>query len=142
MSGMNELFRSYSKKRKFRGKTITALKFLGLLSESAGIRLCPQSLPLTTSGGCMRRRSTQTAFLVLAFLLFATTASAQVGINATISGTVADSSSALIPGVNVTATNTATGVVSDTITNEGGTYRFPSLQPGIYEVKASLPGFQ
>src|SRR6476660_426432 len=67
---------------------------------------------------------------------------AQVGINASLSGTVADVSRALIPGVEVTATNTGTGVVGTVITNESGTYRFPSLQPGSYEVKASLAGFQ
>jgi len=66
----------------------------------------------------------------------------QTGINATLSGTVADSSAALIPGVEVSATNTGTGVVAMAVTNESGTYRFPSLQPGPYEVKAALAGFQ
>jgi hypothetical protein len=78
----------------------------------------------------------------LSCLLLSVSANAQVGINATLSGSVADATSALIPGVSIVATNTATGVATDTITNESGTYRFPSLQPGNYEVKASLPGFQ
>jgi hypothetical protein len=63
-------------------------------------------------------------------------------INATLSGTVSDVTGALIPGVSVTATQTATGVVSTAVTNESGTYRFPSLQPGPYQVAAELPGFQ
>src|SRR2546428_2702190 len=63
-------------------------------------------------------------------------------VNATLSGTVSDGSGALIPGVEITATQTATGVMSTAITNESGTYRFPSLQPGSYQVKASLTGFQ
>src|SRR6202049_458222 len=75
-------------------------------------------------------------------LLFAINAFAQVGINATLSGTVSDVSGALIPGVEVTATNSGTGVVATALTNESGTYRFPSLQPGPYVVKASLAGFQ
>src|SRR6185369_10031590 len=79
-------------------------------------------------------------FGVLLFL--AVSGFAQVGVNATLSGTVSDSSGALVPGVSIAATNTATGVVSSTVTNEAGTYRYPSLQPGSYEVKASLPGFQ
>ena len=78
----------------------------------------------------------------LSCLLLSVSASAQVGINATLSGSVADATGALIPGVSVIATNTATAVATDTLTNEAGTYRFPSLQPGLYEVKASLPGFQ
>jgi hypothetical protein len=63
-------------------------------------------------------------------------------VNATLSGTAADTTGALIPGVEVTARQTGTGVVSTTVTNESGAYRFSSLQPGPYEVSAALPGFQ
>src|SRR5215510_3945785 len=87
----------------------------------------------------MRRRFT--ALLVIGFV-FAINGFSQVGINATLSGTVSDVSGALIPGVEVTATNTGTGIVATVVTNESGTYRFPSLQPGPYELKASLSGFQ
>src|SRR5436190_7126835 len=83
------------------------------------------------------RRSAITAILlclVLSCLGFAQ--------SSTLSGTVADPSGALIPGVTIVATNTATGVASNTITNESGTYNFPSVQPGSYKVSASLPGFQ
>ncbi|HEY2380569.1 MAG TPA: TonB-dependent receptor, partial [Terriglobia bacterium] len=62
--------------------------------------------------------------------------------NATLGGTVSDASHALIPGVTVTATNTQTGIVSTTVTNETGTYNFPSLQTGTYKVSSELPGFQ
>jgi hypothetical protein len=58
-------------------------------------------------------------------------------------GSVTDPSGALIPGVTITVTNTDTGVMNTAITNESGTYNFPSLQPGrAYRVAASLPGFQ
>src|ERR671931_473321 len=63
-------------------------------------------------------------------------------VNATLSGTVSDGTGALIPGVEITATHTGTGVISTAVTNEAGTYRFPSLQPGPYRVNAALPGFQ
>src|SRR5438094_3294207 len=62
--------------------------------------------------------------------------------NATLGGTVTDSSRALIPGVTITATNTQTGIVNTAVTNESGTYQFASLQPGVYKVSAELPGFQ
>src|SRR5438094_2771741 len=62
--------------------------------------------------------------------------------NASLSGTVSDASNALIPGVNITATNTDTGVVSTGLTNETGTYNIPSLLPGVYKVTAELAGFQ
>src|SRR5712691_10807884 len=74
-------------------------------------------------------------------LFFAINGFAQV-INATLSGTVTDATGALIPGVEITATQTETGVVSTGVTNEAGTYQFPSLQPGPYRVTASLAGFQ
>jgi hypothetical protein len=62
--------------------------------------------------------------------------------NASVGGTVADASGALIPGVSVTATNTGTGIVSTTVSNEAGSYQFPPLQPGSYTVSAELPGFR
>jgi hypothetical protein len=85
-------------------------------------------------GHCVR------AFLFCLFLVV--NSFGQAGINATLSGTVVDATGALIPGVEVTAKNVATGVASSVLTNEGGTYRFPSLQPGNYEATASLQGFQ
>src|ERR671923_844004 len=62
--------------------------------------------------------------------------------NATLGGTVTDSTRALIPGVTVTATNTQTGIVTTVVTNETGAYQFASLQTGLYKVSAELPGFQ
>jgi hypothetical protein len=79
---------------------------------------------------------------VVVCLILAVSGWSQTGINASLSGTVADSTGALIPGVEVVARQTETGVASNALTNESGTYRFPSLQPGPYEVSASLPGFQ
>src|SRR5437762_8706234 len=59
-----------------------------------------------------------------------------------ISGTVTDSNSGAMPGVTVTATNTATHA-SRTVTSNGvGHYEIPLLPPGIYHVVAELSGFQ
>ena len=62
--------------------------------------------------------------------------------NASLSGTVTDSSDAILPGVSVTATNVATDVVNTTISNKSGVYNFPSLLPGTYTVAAELTDFQ
>src|SRR5688572_23859392 len=62
--------------------------------------------------------------------------------NATVGGTVTDPTMALIPGVEVSARNVATGIVNSTITNEAGAYQFASLQTGTYEISATLTGFQ
>src|SRR6267142_6209997 len=63
-------------------------------------------------------------------------------INATLGGTVSDTTGALIPGVTITATNRATGIVTTVLTNEAGAYNFASIQSGTYRVGAELPGFQ
>ena len=81
------------------------------------------------------------AVLVVAFVLIVP-AGAFAQVNATVGGTVSDASGALIPGVEVTAKNNATGIVTTRLTNEAGNYDFASLQPGTYTVSASLTGFQ
>src|SRR5689334_19743644 len=87
----------------------------------------------------MKRRAITAAMSV--YLCFAPVCFGQV-INAALSGTVSDASGALIPGVEIAATHTGTGVASTIVTNESGTYRFPSLPPGPYRVTAQLTGFQ
>jgi len=81
-------------------------------------------------------------FLACAILLAICSNAAPQTTNATLGGTVTDPTKALIPGVTITATNTQTGIVSTGITNESGSYNFPSLQSGTYRVSATLPGFQ
>jgi hypothetical protein len=84
---------------------------------------------------------TTPAFMGLLIALLSLNLLAQTS-NATLGGTVADASGALIPGVEVTARNVATGIVNTTITNESGAYQFASLQTGTYQVSATLAGFQ
>jgi hypothetical protein len=80
-------------------------------------------------------------FCMVVSCLFGTAAFAQIN-NATLTGTVADSTKAVLPDVTITATNTATGVVETNVTNEAGAYTILSLLPGSYTVAADLPGFQ
>src|SRR5436190_13926764 len=80
------------------------------------------------------------AALVLMCVILPSAAFGQI--NAVVGGTVSDASGALIPGVEVTARNVATGIVTTRLTNESGNYDFASLQPGAYTLSASLSGFQ
>jgi outer membrane receptor protein involved in Fe transport len=57
-----------------------------------------------------------------------------------IEGVVKDSSGAVLPGVAVEA-RTNTGVVLAATSDASGTYRFPSVAPGTYELSATLQGF-
>ena len=63
-------------------------------------------------------------------------ATAQIG------GTVRDQSGAVLPGVEITATQTETGLVRKTITNETGSYVLSNLALGPYRLEAGLPGFR
>src|SRR5207302_2102221 len=63
-------------------------------------------------------------------------------ITGTVSGTVRDPSGALLPGVAIQIQNTDNGVGRMLTTDERGYYVASNLNPGNYEVNASLPGFQ
>ncbi len=61
---------------------------------------------------------------------------------AQISGSVQDQSGAVLPGAEITATQTDTGISRMAVTNENGYYVLPSLPLGPYKLEASLPGFR
>ena len=61
---------------------------------------------------------------------------------AQISGAVRDSSGAVLPGVEITATQTETGVARMTLTNETGAYVLSNLAVGPYRLEAALSGFR
>jgi hypothetical protein len=61
---------------------------------------------------------------------------------AQMSGSVADASGAVLPGVEVTAMQTSTGLSRSTVTNETGYYVLPNLPLGPYTLEVSLPGFR
>jgi len=59
---------------------------------------------------------------------------------ATLSGTVTDSTGGVLPGVTITATHTATGNTFLAVTDERGGFRIP-VRVGTFKVDAELPGF-
>jgi Carboxypeptidase regulatory-like domain len=86
----------------------------------------------------MHRR---TSLTVGQFLLLAAIAAAQDP-RGTILGRVTDSTGAVMPGVDVRATNTAKNVTASALTNDGGSYNIPFLIPGTYNIRAELSGFK
>src|SRR3954465_9744460 len=59
-----------------------------------------------------------------------------------ITGVVTDASGAVMPGASVTVTNTQTNAARTVQTNTAGSYVFPTLLPGVYNVKVGVQGFQ
>jgi hypothetical protein len=74
--------------------------------------------------------------------VFFTPAWASAQASGQINGTITDATGGVLPGVTVEATNTATGVTRSAISGADGLYTIPLLQPGNYNVKASLQGFR
>jgi hypothetical protein len=73
-------------------------------------------------------------------LLFATAVLGQTF--GDISGTVTDPAGAAVPEAKITAVNTATGAIRQGASNGSGVYSFPSLQPGVYNIRAEKEGFR
>ncbi|PYS19993.1 MAG: hypothetical protein DMG11_30780, partial [Acidobacteria bacterium] len=61
---------------------------------------------------------------------------------AQITGTVTDQSGAVLPGVEITVTQTATGAKRTAVSNETGNYVLASLPAGPYMLEPGLPRFK
>src|SRR5882724_7506335 len=66
---------------------------------------------------------------------------AQGGVTATLSGTVFDSSGAVVPGAAVTAKNRGTASTSTAVSGADGLFTIPALEPGSYTVTVTMQGF-
>jgi hypothetical protein len=82
--------------------------------------------------------------LAAAFVAVALSGSAfaQSAATGNIEGIVTDPTGAVLPGVAVVVKNTQTNLIRATTSDDGGRYRASALQPGTYEVTATLSGFQ
>ncbi|MBI4474382.1 MAG: carboxypeptidase regulatory-like domain-containing protein, partial [Acidobacteria bacterium] len=82
--------------------------------------------------------------LLLSFVVVSAAVDTSYGQTTTgrIVGTVRDESGAMIPGVEITVRNPATGFVRNVTTGEQGSYNVPLLPPAVYEVEAELAGFR
>src|SRR5271169_3836235 len=77
--------------------------------------------------------------LVLIFVLTANQLHAQ-DTQATLSGTVTDSSGKVLSNVKVSVKNLATGQSTEAPTDSAGLYTVPNLAAGDYEVSATVEG--
>jgi hypothetical protein len=75
-------------------------------------------------------------------MLYVLAATGKAQTSGEITGLVTDSSGAVVSGANVTVTNKATGATRKVTTNSEGLYSFPSLLPGVYELRVEQSGFK
>jgi hypothetical protein len=88
----------------------------------------------------MRRLST--TVLVCAAIVSSSAAALLAQASGSITGAVTDASGALVPGVTIEVTNTATNQMRTAVTEADGHYTVRQLTPGPYIVKATLSGFK
>jgi hypothetical protein len=87
-------------------------------------------------------RSLIVSCITICLLVLATSAGLFGQALSGITGTVTDSSGAVVVGAKVTITNVNTTVVNHAETTSAGSYNLPDLLPGTYTVQAEAPGFQ
>src|SRR5438477_12263270 len=96
-------------------------------------------MPRTTCS--MRLRKTIVVFaLCIGALLLAPSIHAQVA-GGSITGTVRVENGSVVPGVRVSISHTASGMVRTVATDSDGLYNAPDLPPGRYDMNISAPGF-
>src|SRR5262249_12512140 len=115
-------------------------------------RVCPETdsyrNEFSKQTDCIRTRwgylmrLVQRLFFIPSFCLLASIFSFAQTDRGTITGTVADPTNAVIPGANVTATNTQTTAKYETVSTETGNYTLTQLPAGTYELTVELPGFK
>src|SRR6185503_10511718 len=92
--------------------------------------------------GMNRRLHSSLAFITTCLLLLWCIPSMGQVLKGSISGTVEDPQGAVVAGAQVKATNTATGVVLTTTSDNAGLFRFNLIPTGEYKVEVSAQGFQ
>ena len=80
--------------------------------------------------------------LVVAFSVLFQLNAAWADVGGKITGVVKDQTDAVIAGATVVAVNIATGVKQTTKTDEQGSYAFPVLPVGVYEINVTANGFK
>lgn len=102
------------------------------------VRKCYLTGAIATFG---KLRASHTALLAVALLLFASPWANAQKLYGTLTGTVTDTTGAVVPGAQVTALEGQTGLSQVQTTDPAGIYRFTALLPGTYKVTIEAKGF-
>ncbi|HEX7960111.1 MAG TPA: carboxypeptidase regulatory-like domain-containing protein, partial [Terriglobales bacterium] len=94
------------------------------------------------TANCITNQIFTATMLLLTFSLLANVSSTAQTITGTVSGTVIDSSGAVLPGAAITLIDQRTGTMRRATTGTDGRFTFAALQPETYTVKIEKQGFQ
>jgi len=89
----------------------------------------------------MMRRTRPRLLFIACFLALGAGAALAQSTFATLTGTITDSSNAVLPGATITVTNERTQSVRTSVTDNVGFYQVANLDPGPYRIVATLSGF-
>src|ERR1041385_6670308 len=126
--------RSWCSRAPVRHKSAAPLFLLRILPELRLTRRRSSDVPRRF------RRENVKKLLLIAIFVLSSSLFAQSN-RGTVTGTVSDSTGALIPGVEVVLTNTETGAKSDTVTTGTGNYTLLQLPVGTYTLTVEKTGF-
>ena len=90
----------------------------------------------------LRRLPDRIAAVFTIFTLLSSAAAHGQTNNSSLSGTVTDTTGAVVAGAHITAHNDGTGRDTSITTNDSGSYTITNLPSGTYTIRAEAPGFQ
>src|SRR5262245_65624729 len=96
-------------------------------------------MPSCTGVSMKRLQLVRVLFLSVLVSAAGTTALSQT---AQVTGRVSDQSGAVVPGAQITLTNTATGINRESVSNDEGYFTIPLVQPGEYRIAVKKGGFK
>jgi hypothetical protein len=80
--------------------------------------------------------------LIALVVMWSALAFAQGGATSSVTGTVTDTTGAVVPGADIVLTNVADGTTYNAISGDNGSFTIPALPPGNYTATVSLQGFK
>ena len=91
---------------------------------------------------CILPHPVRSSVLALCFFVLLPSSAFPQGERATITGTVSDTSQAVVAGAHLTLRNVATNITTTAESNGSGLYVLPALNPGTYDLTFEKPGFR
>jgi hypothetical protein len=123
-------------------KKLFGSSFLWMRSTNNSHAMNVEEFAAPATAGLVKLWWLSAAVLLGAILLGPSAPVMGQAVNATLVGTVTDSSGATVSNAKVTITETNTGITHTSQTNDSGNYVFPDLPPGKYTVIAEQSGFK